>query len=120
MLLSIAFDFVNNWSYTVFLITPIFPRLLTLLKSAGTVFNLSISNLSTFGVKLGKSAFLSNSDVSISVAHFKSDLVVYLKISNSDFTFFYYNYLVLGNKYFFVLILCNDFGLVIIFSLSSC
>ena len=44
-------------------------------KLFGTLFNLSISNLSTSDFKLVKSTFLANSDVSTSVAFLKSAFV---------------------------------------------
>ena len=43
-----------------------------LVKLLGTYFNLSIPNLSTSGFKLAKPIFLAKSDVSTSVAFFKS------------------------------------------------
>ena len=43
-----------------------------LLKSVGTFFNLSISNLSTLYFRLAKSTFLAYFDVSTPVAFFKS------------------------------------------------
>ena len=58
-----------------------------MLKLIGQLFNLSISNLSTLDVKLAKSTFLANFDVSTPAALFKSAFVAYLDKSNSNFTF---------------------------------
>ena len=46
-----------------------------LLKLTGEVFNLPISNLSTFDFKAAKLNFLTKSDVSTPVAFFRSDFV---------------------------------------------
>ena len=89
--------FLNRSSYLLFLITCFITKLLGLLKLIGVAFNLPISNLSillfklfellgTFSnssisnllisdVKLGKSSFLVNYDVSTSVAVLKSDFL---------------------------------------------
>ena len=53
-LVSILSTFATNLSYTVFLTTSFFTTVLSLLKSAGTVANLSIPNLSTSVFKLDK------------------------------------------------------------------
>ena len=65
-----ALTLVTNFSYTLFLTTSLFTTLLSLHKSTGTVFNLSISNSSTFDFKLTKSAYLAKSDLSPPVAFF--------------------------------------------------
>ena len=49
--------------------------MLSLLKSTGTVFNLSTSILSTSAFKLAKSDFAANLEVSTPVAFFKSAFV---------------------------------------------
>ena len=54
------------------LITSSSTTLITLLKSVGTVFNLSTSSLSALAFKLTKSDFAANSDVSTPAAPFKS------------------------------------------------
>ena len=59
----IELTFVTNLSYTVFLKTPIYTTLLCLLKSAGTVFSLSISILSTLAFKVGKSDYAARLDI---------------------------------------------------------
>ena len=64
-----AFTLVTNLSYTVFL-TSLSTTLLRLNKSKGTVFNLSISILSTSAFKLAKSDFAVKLDVSTPVAFF--------------------------------------------------
>ena len=64
-----ALTLVTNFSYTLFL-TTLFTTLLSLHKSTGTVFNLSISNSSTSDFKLTKSTFLAKSDLSTPVAFF--------------------------------------------------
>ena len=64
-----AFTLVTNLSYTVFL-TSLSTTLLRLNKSKGTVFNLSISILSTSAFKLAKSDFAAKLDVSTPVAFF--------------------------------------------------
>ena len=46
--------------------------LFKLLELLGTLFNLSISNLSASGFKLAKSVFLAKSDISNPVSFFKS------------------------------------------------
>ena len=62
-----------------FLTTFLFTTLLSLLKSTGTVCNLSASNLATFHLKLAKSFFLTNCDVSMPVAPFQSHFVAKLE-----------------------------------------
>ena len=74
-LVSILFTLATNLSFTVFLTTSLFTTLLNLLKSTGTVFNFSISILSTSAFKLAKFGFSSILEVSIPVAFFKSDFV---------------------------------------------
>ena len=59
---------LTTLSYTVVLTTSLFTTLLSLLKSTGSVFDLSISNSSTSGFKLAKPVFLVKSDVSTPVA----------------------------------------------------
>ena len=56
--------FATNLSYIVFLTTSFFTTLLSLLKSTGTVANLSISNLSTSVFKLDRFVFNANFEVS--------------------------------------------------------
>ena len=61
---------VTNLSYRVFLTTSLSTTLLSLLKSGGTVFSLSMSILSTSAFKLSKSDFAAELDVSTSIAPF--------------------------------------------------
>ena len=49
--------------------------LFKLFKLVGTFFNLSLSNLSTSDFKLAKSTFLEKADVSTPVVFFKSDFI---------------------------------------------
>ena len=77
-LVSILFTLATNLSYTVFLTTSFLTTLLSLLKSAETVFNLSTSILFTSVFKLTKSNFATNLEVSILVAFFKSAFVAKL------------------------------------------
>ena len=56
---------MTNWTYIVFLTTSVFTTLLNLLKSTGTVANLSISNLSTSVFKLAKFVFNAKFEVPI-------------------------------------------------------
>ena len=63
-LVSIAFTFVTDFPYTVFLTTSLFTTLFSLLKSTATVFNLCTSILSTLAFKLAKSNFAARLDVS--------------------------------------------------------
>ena len=63
-----ALPLVTNLMYTVFSTAPLFTTLLSLYKSTGTVFNLSISNSSTPNFAPVKSVFLADSDVSTPVA----------------------------------------------------
>ena len=74
-LVSILFTFVTNLSYTVFLTTSFLTTLLSLLKSTGTDFHLSIYILSTSAFRIGKSDFAANLDVSTAVAIFNSAFV---------------------------------------------
>ena len=53
-----------------FLTTSLSTTMLNLLKPKGTVFNLSISTLSTLALKFVKSGFAANLDVSNPVAFF--------------------------------------------------
>ena len=62
-LVSILFPFATNLSYAVFLVTPNFTTSLSLLKSAGTGINFSISNWSTSAFKLTKADFAATLDV---------------------------------------------------------
>ena len=62
-LVSILFPFATNLSYAVFLVTSNFTTSLSLLKSAGTGINFSISNLSTSAFKLTKADFAATLDV---------------------------------------------------------
>ena len=93
----IALTFLTNSFYSAFLTTSSFTTSLNLLKSLetgntsstsnlstlvfklfkllGTLFNLSISSLSTSDFKLAKSVFLANYDVPTPVAFFKPDFV---------------------------------------------
>ena len=64
------FTFATNLSYTAFLTTLLLTTLFSLLKSTGTVFNLSTSILFTSAFKLDKSDFAANLDVSIPIASF--------------------------------------------------
>ena len=61
---------VTSLSYRVFLTTSLSTILLSLLKSTGTVSNLSISNSTTYDLQLSESAFLAKSDVSTPVVCF--------------------------------------------------
>ena len=65
-----AFIFLSNSSYTVFLKASFSTTLFSLYEPTETVFNLPISNLSVSDLKLTKSAFLVNFDVSAPVAFF--------------------------------------------------
>ena len=58
-----------------------------LLKSAGTVFSLSISILSTSSLKLARSDFAAKLEVPTPAVSFKSAFVAYLDRSTSNFTF---------------------------------
>ena len=58
---------LTNLSWVNVLPTSLFSTLFNLLKSTGTVFNLSTSILSTFVFKLSKSDFTANLDVSTPV-----------------------------------------------------
>ena len=57
LLISIAYTFVTNLLYTIFLTTSLFTRLLSLLKSTETVLNFPTSILSTSAFNLAKSEF---------------------------------------------------------------
>ena len=63
-LVSILFTLLTNLLYSVFLITSFFTTLDNLLKSTGTVFSLSVSNVSTSVFKLAKFVFNENSKCS--------------------------------------------------------
>ena len=67
-LVSILFTWAANLSYTVFLTNSLFTTLLSLLKSTGTVFNLSTSILSISAFRLAKSDFDAKLDLSTPVA----------------------------------------------------
>ena len=62
--MSILFTLVTNLSYSVFLTTSCFTTLLDLLKSAGTVFSLSVSNLPTSVFRFAKFVFNAKLEVS--------------------------------------------------------
>ena len=68
--------FLTNSSHVVFLKTSLFTTLLSLLKSAGVVFNSSISNLLVSVFKLAKSIFLAKSVVSTPVYFLKKSAFV--------------------------------------------
>ena len=70
LLVSILFTISTNLSYTVFLTNSLFTTLLSLLKSTGTVFNLSISILSISAYRLAESDFATRLDESTPVAFF--------------------------------------------------
>ena len=65
-LVSILFTLATSLSYTSFLTTSFFTISLSLLKSTGTGFNLSISNLLTSVFKLAKFVFNAKLEVSTS------------------------------------------------------
>ena len=67
--------FVTNLSYTVFLTTSFFSKLLSLAKSLGTGANLSISNLSTSVFRLAKFDFSAKLLISTCDIFFKSVFV---------------------------------------------
>ena len=71
-------DFFNNYYITA---------LLSLLKSAETVFSLFISILFTSAFKLAKSDFAAKLDLSALIATFKYGFVLQLDRYNSTFTF---------------------------------
>ena len=62
-LVSILFTLVTNLSCTVFLTTSFFTTLISLLKSIGTVTDVSISNLSASVFKLAKFDFSAKLEV---------------------------------------------------------
>ena len=62
--------FMTNLSYTVLLTTSLFTTLLSLIKSTGTDFKLSISNSSKSYFNLAKPVFLAKSDVGTPFACF--------------------------------------------------
>ena len=74
-LVSVLFTFATNLLCNVFLTILLFTILLSLLKSIGKGFKLSISIFSTSAFKLAKSDFAANLEVSIPVAFFKSVFV---------------------------------------------
>ena len=74
-LVSIPFTFLTNLLYTVLLTTPLFTKLINLLKLTGTVFGLSTSVLSTSVFKLARFDFSAKLEVSIHVASFESGFV---------------------------------------------
>ena len=67
-LVSVLFTFATNLHYTVLLTALLLPTLPSLLKSIGTVFNLSTSTLSISAFTLAKSDFAARLDVSTPVA----------------------------------------------------
>ena len=71
-------SFFNNYYITA---------LLSLLKSAGTVFSLFISTLFTSAFKLAKSDFAAKLDLSTTIATFKYGFAPQLDRYNSTFTF---------------------------------
>ena len=71
-LVSVELTLINNSAYPVFLATSVSTTLLSLYKSTRTVYNFSISILSTLDFQLAKSNFAAKLDVSNSVAPFKS------------------------------------------------
>ena len=75
--ISVLFTFVTyDLSYAKFLTTLLLTTLLSLLKSTGTVFNLTISILSASTFNLAKFDFNARLDVSVPVAFFKSVFVI--------------------------------------------
>ena len=74
-LVSLLFTFATNLLCNVFLTILLFTILLSLLKSIGKGFKLSISIFSTSAFKLVKSDFAANLEVSIPIAFFKSVFV---------------------------------------------
>ena len=74
-LVSLLFTFATNLLCNVFLTILLFTILLSLLKSIGKGFKLSISIFSTSAFKLAKSDFAANLEVSIPIAFFKSVFV---------------------------------------------
>ena len=74
-LVSLLFTFATNLLCNVFLTILLFTILLSLLKSIGKGFILSISIFSTSAFKLAKSDFAANLEVSIPIAFFKSVFV---------------------------------------------
>ena len=70
-----ALTFVTNLVYSVFLITPLFTTLLSLLVLL--YFNLQIPNSSASDFKLTESAFLAKSDVSALFASFLNLLLLH-------------------------------------------
>ena len=88
---NISYSFFNIFDLSILetgsnLLIYLSTLLFKLLKLIGTIFNLSISNLSTSDFKSAKSVFLAKSDVSTTAAFFKN-FVAYLDKSNSTFTF---------------------------------
>ena len=73
--MSILFTLLTNLSYSVFLTTSLFTTLVNLLKSTGTVFSLSVSNLLTSVFKLAKFVFNAKLEVSILVIFLMSAFV---------------------------------------------
>ena len=63
-LVSILFTLLTNLIYSVSLITSFFTTLDNLLKSTGTVFSLSVSNVSTSVFKLAKFVFDAKFEIS--------------------------------------------------------
>ena len=76
--------------------TSLFTKLLSLLKSTGTVYNFSTSLLYNSAFKLGKSDFTARLDVSIPTAFFKSFFAPLLDKSSLTFMSPYEGSYVLG------------------------
>ena len=70
-----AVRFSTSSLYIVFLTTSIFTIPLSLLQLTGVVSNSSMSNLSVSDLKLAKTIFLENYDVSTSFVLLKSDFL---------------------------------------------
>ena len=74
-ILSKPFTLATNLSYSVFLITSLLTTLLNLVRSIGTVFNLSASILSTSVFKLAEFDFSAKLPTSTCDTFFKSVLL---------------------------------------------
>ena len=74
-LASMAVRFSTSSLYIVFLTTSVFTIPLSLLQLTGVVSNSSMSNLSVSDLKLAKTIFLANYDVSTSFVLLKSDFL---------------------------------------------
>ena len=73
--MSDIYFLATNLSYAVFLTTSLCTTLLNLIKSTGTLLNLSISILSTSVFNLARLDFIARLEVSTPVAPFKSAFV---------------------------------------------